>query len=369
MILDTALAHSVTLIPKTKKALLSMKPQTRRFVFNQDASHKQGRFAMDCMDILCRNAPYVVRPYPNTYIEIDNRAMMEGGYVKPWPDAAEKLGYWWIEDGVCFTVAGNDKHAEFSPFVYTTVHSLLGQKLHEKYEGMDFNNFDVSVSGTDDLAREVAEFYAGDFKKILMLGAIREEHIDQVAKTAPALLNMFDVGMTRKLPDDAIEVFFRETVGTFKFAMSALMLLDDRIKRQLVTVPPQRKIINGKLRTVAKHEVVTIDLDMPTIRHIYANAHHATGTRDHMIEHDVSSHWVYFDTSSQCQHVWVPFYSEDAEKRDKKFGHDQPLRRETCTLCGGRRTRKPSFIAGDPKKGSTVGKKSYRVVASKEKRR
>jgi hypothetical protein len=40
---------------------------------------------------------------------------------------------------------------------------------------------------------------------------------------------------------------------------------------------------------------------------------------------------------------------------------------EFWALCGGRRTRKPNYISGDAKKGSTVGTKSYRVIASRDK--
>lgn len=362
MILEAALAHSTTLTKHSKQILLGHKQNTRRFVFNRDASHKQGRFATDYIDILCRNARYAVPPYPNTYIEVDNRALMEGGYSELLPDCAERLGYWWTMDGACFILAGDEKRAEFSPFIYTPVTSSYGRSLHDMYDRVSFDDF--TSTGNEKLSDLARQFYKNDFKKVLMVGYVKE---DQMEGTETHLLtNLYEVGITQKMTPSLIKNFYGETIGSFKYAMAALMLLDERIKRQLVTVPPTHRIINGKQRTIAKHEVVTIDLDMPSIRKVYDAT---TPSGFTMIQHDVSSHWITYDLSSQCQHVWVPYTSEEAIERDRKFGHPEPLRRETCILCGGRRTRKPPFVSGDASKGSTVGKKSYRVVASKEKQK
>jgi hypothetical protein len=357
MVLDTALAHGVMLTNGIKQKLKYLKPFTRRFVFNADASHKQGRFAMEAADTICRNANYIVKPYPNTYIEIDNHACIRGAKNDVMFGADERIGYLWTEYGQCFVCYGSGHKAEWSPFVYAQ-HGTGGDgdRLWEIY--------DKQIVQLDDSMDDERMTYAR-FKQYLMIGQVAPDLRPDVNKFSHNLTDLYEIGLARSdIPMEVLEAAFNENIGTYKYALACLMLLDERIKRQLVHVPATRKVIQGKLTAVAKHDVVTIDLDVPTIRKVYAKTAHQGG---HQIEHDVSEHWVYYDCSTQCQHDWQPFTSEEATERDLKYGHKEPLRREVCSDCGGRRTRKPSYVAGDPKKGSTVGKKRYRVIASQEK--
>lgn len=353
MILDNALAHSRVLENGLKRKLKVLKPWIRRYVFNADASHKQGRFAVDCTDIICREARYAVRPFPNVYIEVDNWAGIRGGHMTPDPDASERLGFLWTESGHCYVLAGNDHKAEFTPFIYAELGASEGDSLHEFYSRTHDKD--------DERFRPTYEW----FKQMLMIGNVADHLKPDVDKFAHNLTDLYEIGCTNgEIPYEILDFYFKENVGVYKSALSCLFLLNDRIKQQLVHVSPHQKIVRGKLKTIHRHDVVTIDLDIPQIRKVY-DTH--IGTHATPIEHEISEHWVHYDLSTQCTHDWVPFQSEEATERDLKAGHEKPLRREVCKFCGGRRTRKPVAIAGDPSKGSNVGKKQYRVVASKEK--
>ena len=355
MILDNSLAHTRTLDSGLKQKLKILKPFTRRYMFNEDASHKAGRFAAECTDIICRNAKYAVRPFPNTYIEIDNRAVIRGGHTTPHKDAPERLGFWWTENGSCFVMSGNDHKAEFTPFIYAEHGSHPGDELRRNY-------FDINSELN---AEEKFRLNYEMFKQYLMIGHVPDHLKLDVDKFSHNLTDLYEIGLSSiSMPYDILDFFFQENIGTFKCALSCLFLLDERIKRQLVHVKAAQKVVGGKLRGIAKHDTVTIDLDVPAIRKVYDNP---MGHHDSPIQHDVSEHWTTYDVSTQCSHDWKPYHSDRAAERDTERGHTKPLRREVCSLCGGRRTRKPVHVRGDAEKGSTVGLKKYRVIASKEK--
>jgi len=355
MILDNALSKSLIVSDKLKKMLNYVKPFTRRYVFNADASHKQGRFGHHYIDIVCRNASQAVKPFPNTYIEIDHHALVRGRGEEPATDSVQKIGFWWTQYGHCFVVEGNEKQAEFTPFIYAQHGTHDGDQL--------LNLYGTQQIKSDDPEDDIYTYDA--FKTALMCGHMNKAMREGMSGISNMLTDLYEVGMTMEhIPQEILQMYFSEGVGTFKYGITALMLLDERSKRRLVPVAASRKIVKCKIRATPAHHMVTIDLDVPYIRNVYADA---VGHRVTPMEHDVSEHWVTYDTANQCKHDWQPFYSEDSAKRDAKAGHEKPLRREFCTLCGGRRTRKPNYISGDPKKGSTVGTKTYRVIASNEK--
>ena len=350
MILDNALAHGRLLDDGFRRNLKYLKPFTRRYIFNADASHKQGRFAVDCADIVCRNTELAAKPYPNCYIEIDNIAGLKGEHhpsIDPY--AAEKLGFWFTEAGHCFVLHGNEHKADFSPFIYAEKGSIA----------VPFGDYERFYR--DDKDQKNYE----KFKQHLMVGQVSEHLLADVEKFAHQMIDFYEVGLTSdSLPFEILDLEYLESIGDFKRAMSCIMLLDDRIQRRIVHVAASQKIVKGKLKAVAKHDMVTLDLDVPSIRKVYDNP---IGTHATPIEHDIAEHWVHYECSSQCTHDWTQFHSADGEKRDIQQGHKEPLRREICTFCGGRRTRQLACVSGDPRKGSTVGKTRYRVIASKEK--
>jgi hypothetical protein len=188
----------------------------------------------------------------------------------------------------------------------------------------------------------------------------------EVQKYGYHLLDLYEIGLvTNTIPFELLPPIYEESSGVLKRALAALLLLDERSKRRLVSVAARQKIISGKLRAIARHDVVTIDLDTPYIQKAYAGgpfSHHETP-----IEHEVREHWVQYDVASQCTHSWEPYHSERGDEYDKAAGLAKPLRREICSLCGGRRTRKLTYISGDASKGSNIGKAKYKVIASKEK--
>ena len=345
LILDNALERGHLLDDNYKRRLMPLKNITRRYIFNKDASHKVGRFAVQCADIVCRQTELAITPYPNTYIEIDNVANLDGEGNTAAPDTMPRLGYWFTEHGQCFTCAGDDKKAYFMPFVYAQIGSI----------GAPFKN-KIEFYGED----KVGQYE--EFKELLMVGQVAE-HLDHY-KFAHCMTDIYEVGLTNDgLPDELLKLSFDECIGDFKRALACLLLLDARIQRQVIHVDATRKIVKGKLKAYAPHAFVTIDLDVPSIRKVYD---HSIGHHESPIRHEVSGHWVHYNISTQCKHEWTVFHSDVAEKHDLD-AHGFPLKRFICKHCGGRRTRKLPYEKGDASKGSRVGQEKYKVIASKEK--
>lgn len=345
MILDNALAKSRVLGDFNRKILTRLKPITHRYVFNSDASRKVGRFAYYCADIVCREAEMVMTPFPNVYIEINNRAKVEATNSPLSPDSVDKVGIWFTELGSCFFCFGDERDAEFDPWIY----SKHGSPLASPSKPKDFYKADGSL-----------ESYM-QFKEMLLLGNVGPDLKKDEFKHG--LLDNYEIGLTHdKIPSKLLNVMFNESIGDFKYALAALLLLDARSQRKIIPMQATRHIVNGKLKAFAAHDVITIDLDVPSIRHVYTHhiGHHASP-----VEHEVAGHWVHYNCSTQCKHHWMELHSEHAEKQDIKK-HKRVLERQICTLCGGYRTRKLNYVKGDPSKGSRVGLTKYKVIASKE---
>jgi len=315
-----------------------------------------GRFAVNCADIVCREAEMAKTPFPNTYIEITSKASLAAVSMRSQdteavaiiPGAADRLGFWFTEPGSCFVCFGDDKDAEFEPFIY----SKHGSPMVSPTDPRDFYKSEHMLRGYE------------IFKEALLLGNVGDDLKDKKDEFKNGLLRTYEVGLTRDdLPVELLDALFNECIGGFKRAIACLLLLDARTQRKAVHMQATRKIVSGKLKAYAAHDVITIDLDVPLIRTVYDSpvGHHATP-----VEHEVAGHWVHYNCSTQCQHRWIELHSEHAEKEDMKK-HKRTLERQICTLCGGHRTRKLNYVKGDPSKGSRVGLTKYKVVASKEK--
>jgi hypothetical protein len=122
MIIDDALQHSVVsrvLSPADLARLKAVRHTVRRFVFDEDASIKAGRFATECTDIVCENAEFALAPFPNTYLEIDFAAAIAAssrGII--FDDVAPRMGFLFLETGEVYVCSGEDGNASFVPFVY-----------------------------------------------------------------------------------------------------------------------------------------------------------------------------------------------------------------------------------------------------------
>lgn len=336
--------------PAYKKRLLGLINRTRHYVFDKDASHKQGRFAMKSADIVCRNANIAIPPFPNTYIEIDNVAALEGG--KPeiviTEDAAPKVGYLFTEHGQIFTLSGTHDRAFIMPFVYSQHGSF--------FKDMNDLNLDIIQQDADDILTTWE-----DARDVLLVGDVAAELRPTAREFRPFLADLYDIVITRSdIPEELLKMLFWENIGALKRAIAAVLLLNERVGPTITKIPASRRFVGHKLKAFPPHAIITIDLDIPAIRKIYQTT---VGHRNSPYLHEVAGHWVHYNVSSQCRHDWVPYHSEDAEKRDLD-AHGFPLSRLICSHCGGRRVKKLAFEHGT---GDKVIKKDYKVIASKEK--
>lgn len=328
------------------KHITRLRPQIKRFIFDADASHKIGRFSVNQTALVCQYGIDITPPLPNTYIEIDQHACITGAGNNPGPDASPRLGFLFVEkDKAIYTLAGDDTDAYFEPFIMRKGGPRLDKNID--YDDISLN---PKVSRKDyDI-----------IKYILMIGQTGEA--DNLWPYSKPFIDTYELELTNnEIHPKLLGDMTVEGVGVFKRAVTALMLLSERIGPKYQHVTASRQFLGSRLTAIPAHSIVTIDLDDDRIRNIYHGFSPAMTSR---ALHDVAEHWVTYDLSSQCRHQWQTLRSEKLEEIDiEKFGNIRP--RQICMLCGGRRTKRRVHERGDRSKPKIV--KTYKIKASKEK--
>ena len=330
MILETALASKtsdVLLTKETRKSLDALRYTTKRFIFDAKASHTHGKFAIECADLVCKNSQFAVAPYPNTYIEIDNVASMSASPQSAYPDAAKRVGYWFTETGDIYCLSGDEKEANFVPFVYHHVNT-----------------------GRNDFPADYEQF-----KSALMVGQISDDLRPRVAEFTHLMTDVWDVSLTQQVPRNIFETMFAECAGGLKRGLAAALLLNQKKTVISHEVPPSRRIVGGKSRTYAAHSIVTLDISSEPIelRQSFQD------TDIHMRRHEVRGHYVHYDISTSCDHDWKVLKNETLLKRDMdRVGRE--IGRWYCASCGGRRVFKEAHYRGDAALGYVT--KDYEVT-------
>lgn len=328
MILEAALASKTVdrLLTKEARSMLNTVRHTvKRFTFDTDASYRHGVFAIECADIVCQQSQFAVAPFPNTYIEIDNHAALTSGQEVA-PDAAKRLGFLFTETGDIYCLSGDERRADFNPFVYN--HAGTG----------------------------VANMPAGyhTFKRNLMLGQVSEGLRDGVDHFAHRLTDVWDVSLTMNLPRNIFDVMVTECAGSLKRALAAVLMLHQRKLVRLREIAPTRGLVNGKMRTYAAHSLVSLDVSGDPLE-----LRRSIGKTDiHMRRHEVRGHYVHYDVSQHCDHDWTVLRNETLMKRDiDRVGKE--IARWSCNSCGGRRVFREAHYRGDA--GLGYVSKNYEV--------
>jgi hypothetical protein len=330
MIVDDALHHPVVgrILPPAELARLkAVRHTVRRFVFDEDASIKAGRFATECADIVCENAEFALAPFPNTYIEIDFAAAIAAssrGII--FDDVAPRMGFLFLETGEVYVCSGQLGNASFVPFVY--------------------RRKDERDPETED--RQI-------FLKEFLIGEVSDELGPRVDAFAHRMTDIWGVDyLAPDLSDELRAVILREARGEFKRALAALLLLNQKRDVRLVDVPGGRRITKGKLRPYMAHTVVSIDLSGGSVRGLFRVDDRASPRR-----HEVRAHYVHYGILEGCSHQWASYSTPETEKRDEaKLGRIVP--RWRCDHCQGIRVRRQKFDRGDAAKGWVV--KEYKVT-------
>ncbi len=310
--------------------LKAVRHTVRRFVFDEDASVKAGRFATECADIVCENAEFALAPFPNTYIEIDFAAAIAAstrGIV--YDDVAPRMGFLFLETGEVYVCSGEPGNASFVPFVYRR---------------------------KDERDPETAERQL--FLRDFLIGEVSDELIPRVDMFAHRMTNIWSVDyLAPDLTEELLDVMLREARGEFKRALAALLLLNQKRDVRLAEVPGGRTIRKGKLRPYMAHTVVSIDLSGSSVRGLFHVDDRASPRR-----HEVRAHYLHYGILEGCSHEWSSYSTPETEKKDiSRAGRIVP--RWRCDNCQGIRVRRQKFDRGDAGKGWVV--KEYRVSDSR----
>lgn len=332
MLLDEALESRETDLvfePRDLRELRKVRHKAKRFVFDEDASVKAGRFATECADIVCENAEFALAPFPDTYIELElaaslrasSRAMIE-------PDAASRIGFLFLADGsVTVCIGGDGQRTFFLPFRY-----------HRKGEG---------VRGTA---------VGGSQEGLLafLVGEVSDDLRGRVREVGARMTDIWDVSLTKPLSQEVFEGVAAECRGQFKRGLAALLLLNQKRGLAFRDMPPSRRISRGKLKTYMAHSVVSIALDGPVeIRRAFRVEERASPRR-----HEVRGHFVHYGVEEGCSHEWKEYRTEETLRRDLERA-GRPILRWRCANCHGMRVRREAFYRGDATKGYVT--KTYTV--------
>lgn len=329
MIFDDALTSKITRLSVPSdflKKLNSVKYTAKRYIFDEDASAKAGRFATECADLVCEHAEFAIPPFANTYIEIDQVAALEASSRRPVEETtARRLGYLFMENGDVVVCCGDPGQPAFMPFVYRRREASPALKDNEQVLLRNFLMGEIAV----DLRPAVENF-------------------------SHRLTDIWDYRPLYPMPAAVREEVEEDCRGDLKRALATLLLLNQKRGISNRAVGPTRIIRNGKAKTYLAHSVVTIDLSPHGTRGLFTLGNRASPRR-----HQVEGHFVHYGIDDGCGHQWSSFTTPELERRDnERLGRS--VRRWRCSGCGGLRVWREEFTRGDGGKGFVT--KEYKVV-------
>ncbi|MCV9964125.1 hypothetical protein OIU34_19775 [Pararhizobium sp. BT-229] len=330
MIFDDALASrqaGAALSPLRLTHLNAIRYKVKRFVFDEDASAKAGRFSTECADLVCEHAEFAIPPFYNTYIEIDQHASLRASSRRPIEaDTASRVGYLFLENGDLLVCAGDDDNATFLPFLY------------QRREG-------GSITAEEQVAL-----------RNFLMGEVAEELRPAIETFSHRLTSLWEYRPLFDMPTDLARFMQDECRGDLKRAIAAVLLLNQQHGVAHREVGPRRAIRSGKAKTYLAHSVVTIDLSPGGIRGLFTIGNRASPRR-----HQVEGHYVHYNIADGCSHSWSQFTTPELERRDmERLGRH--VKRWRCSGCMGLRVWREEFHRGDAQKGFVT--KEYKVTDS-----
>jgi hypothetical protein len=298
----------------------------KRFVFDAEASRYLGAFTKDHGDFIIENLfTYARPPYPVTYIEYDFIELARGMQQPILPNADKRIGilldqtkYGWD----IFVCAGDETgHALFEPFVYHI---------------SDASRPSVTFASNESASNNIRLGLLMGFltQRTLELGH-SEECLRRVSVSMLGPINRSVVNSIK------LEQAARQCAGSFKIAMTTLMLMNQQHHKVYTFVPPAAVLNRGKRRVVAAHTTVKFDLLAP--RALYDSIRN--GERAPPIRHAVRGHFAHRGLVDGCEHSWPPI--------PDGLGHWR------CGACGGLRWWKREHERGV----GEIGEKRYEISA------
>ncbi|MDW9481757.1 hypothetical protein GOB57_24215 [Sinorhizobium meliloti] len=330
MILEDALASREArdmLSPSRLKHLNAIRYQLKRYVFDEDASAKAGRFSTECADLVCEHAEFAIPPFANTYVEIDQHSSLRAssrGLIEA--DTPSRVGYLFLENGDVLVCAGDPDNATFLPFLY------------QRREGGSMSSAEQVVL------------------RNFLMGEVSEDLRAAIETFSHRLTSLWEYRPLFNMPDDLARYMENECRGDLKRAIAAILLLNQQHGVSRREVGPHRAIRSGRAKTYLAHSVVTIDLSPGGIRGLFTIGNRASPRR-----HQVEGHFVHYNIADGCSHAWSAFSTPELERRDQERLGRQ-VKRWRCSGCMGLRVWREEFHRGDARKGFVT--KEYKVTDS-----
>lgn len=330
MIFDEALTSKLTrhTVPADfLKRLNAVKYTVKRYVFDEDASAKAGKFATECADLVCEHAEFAIPPFHNTYIEIDQVSALQASSRGEVDElTSRRIGYLFLENGDMVVCCGDPAQATFMPFVY-----------RRRDDG------GPAPAGFDQIAL-----------RNFLMGEIAVPLRPAIETFSHRLTDIWDFRPLYEMPRHLMEQSEDDCRGDLKRALAAVLLLNQQHGVNRRSVGPKRILRGGKAKTYLAHNVVTIDLSPHGTRGLFTVSNRASPRR-----HQVEGHYVHYGIEDGCSHQWSSFTTPELERRDlERLG--RPVKRWRCLGCEGTRVWREEFSRGDGQKGFVT--KEYKVV-------
>lgn len=329
------------------KAVHTLRPVARRFIFDDEAATYIGHFIRDCPDLLVANRQFALPPYETTYLQFNLDVVLEAiGHPKLSGDEDRDIdvGYLVHRDRVYSLARGLRGGGGISMFSYR-----MGTSSKWCSGCLRFHDpiFDLSVHEGD-----LGDTY---IRAGLLLGSTWSKLTDDewhgfcqsvevvptVQRTYPAVVGKSDAEKREKY-----KRLIACSAGDYRTFVTALLLLNQQQHVTLQHVPHGSGIVAGKRRVFHRHQTVRIHLRQhDTVRKVFARTMHVPRRA-----HDVRAFFRHLSLGAECIHDWpqLPEVTDDG------------IPRWTCTKCGGRRVRVKAHMRGTAKEGIVT--KRYEVT-------
>lgn len=305
-------AHLPTVPAKVARSISEAHRTSRAFVFDREASYRVGELCAYAPDLIAEQQEFARCPYPRTWIELDQAALMEAMtdaglsvFKDPNAEGDERLGFLFTERGIYTASANADMAACWSPLAYRP-----HQPMTWAQEQAWAHDFGASRMMLD-------RFLWGSAYE--QLGATQRRSL----RAQHGLDVLFESGV---LPHGGLSTMLQGGgAGDLKTALcAALLLIRPNLTITKSERSPQRKLVRGRPTVFLAHRVVTIRLSPDRLVTRINRACKEARGRASARWHEVRGHYMHNHRAktADCVHDW---------------NEVEPQRWECARGCGGRR--------------------------------
>lgn len=286
-------------------------PKARRFLLNDEASHRLGEVIRDTEDLILEHHQFALPPYPVTYIEfnIDTMQRALGREVSSYDGPMDvQIGYLVSGLSVRSFVRASDGRHTIGPFILHKGDGLRGSmRLPEEIGHERWARLCIFL-GSSIHALPNNELRATLLRDWALKPACKFKYTPEVCAGA---------------------------TGDLRNLFAILLLLNQPHIVNVTPVARRTGLSRGKRMVYAAHSIVNIELGR---RKNYRKLLQKGLPRRSPRRHEVRGHFTHWGTKDGCVHQW-PIMPSEAPKTGAPTW--------TCKLCGGKRTWREAFERGD----------------------